>query len=106
MIPERNLMAACALEHEQKLSWIATINDMMTEGPMMILRLPKIRQANIAHPESLRWYSGRKREMEMLGLICPNRIAFGFDVETDVIIQALDRRITEIVREVSMKMIM
>ncbi|KAH3892043.1 hypothetical protein DPMN_016155 [Dreissena polymorpha] len=69
MIPERNLMAACAVEHKQKLSWIATFNEMMDEGLRIILRLPKIRQALIAHPEPLRWYSGRRIEMEMLQLI-------------------------------------
>ncbi|KAH3791473.1 hypothetical protein DPMN_144959 [Dreissena polymorpha] len=106
MIPERNLMAACALEHEQKLSWIVTINDMMTEGPRMILRLPKIRQAILAHPEPLRWYSGRKREIEMLELIFLNRLALGIDVETDVITQAVKSRRVVILREVVMRMIM
>ncbi|XP_052224525.1 uncharacterized protein LOC127840107 isoform X11 [Dreissena polymorpha] len=106
MIPERNLMAACALEHEQKLSWIATIDEMMTEGPRLILRLPKIRQAIIAHPEPLRWYSGRKIELEMLQLICMNRLTLGMDFETDVIMQALLRRRFEILMEVGMRMIM
>ncbi|KAH3752300.1 hypothetical protein DPMN_186916 [Dreissena polymorpha] len=63
MLPERNLMAACALEHEQQLTWIAAIDEMIKEGPRIILRLPKIRQAPIAHPEPLRWYSGRNIEM-------------------------------------------
>ncbi|XP_052224511.1 uncharacterized protein LOC127840107 isoform X2 [Dreissena polymorpha] len=106
MIPERNLMAACALEHEQKLSWIATIDEMMTEGPRLILRLPKIRQAIIAHPEPLRWYSERKIELEMLQLICMNRLTLGMDFETDVIMQALLRRRFEILMEVGMRMIM
>ncbi|XP_052222125.1 uncharacterized protein LOC127838413 isoform X2 [Dreissena polymorpha] len=106
MIPGRNLMAACALDHEQKRSWIATIDEMMTEGPRMILRLPIIRQAINAHPEPLRWYSGRKIEYEMLQLICMNRFALGMDEETDVIIQAVGSRQKEIVREVMMRMIM
>ncbi|KAH3792873.1 hypothetical protein DPMN_146372 [Dreissena polymorpha] len=88
MIPGRNLMAACALDHEQKRSWIATIDEMMTEGPRMILRLPKIRQAINAHPEPLRWFSGRKIEMEMLELIYRNR-------HTDVIMQAINSRCDE-----------
>ncbi|KAH3793809.1 hypothetical protein DPMN_147331 [Dreissena polymorpha] len=106
LIPGRNLMAACALDHEQKRSWIATIDEMMTEGPRMILRLPKIRQAIIAHPEPLRWYSGRRIEVEMLVLIWMNRLALGMDEETDVIMQAISRRQTEIEREVRMRMIM
>ncbi|KAH3793828.1 uncharacterized protein LOC127838702 isoform X4 [Dreissena polymorpha] len=106
MIPGRNLMAACALDHEQKCSWIATIDEMRTEGPRMILRLPKIRQAIIAHPEPLRWYSGRRIELEMLQLICRNRHFLGMDVETDVIMQAINSRQMEILREVGMRMIM
>ncbi|KAH3793810.1 hypothetical protein DPMN_147332 [Dreissena polymorpha] len=104
MIPGRNLMAACALDHEQKRSWIATINDMITEGPRSILRLPKIRQAIIAHPEPLRWYSGRKIEMEMLVLIYNSRNDLGMDEDTDVIMQAIGKRPQEILREVVMKM--
>ncbi|KAH3791392.1 hypothetical protein DPMN_144877 [Dreissena polymorpha] len=96
LIPGRNLMAACALDHVQKRSWIATIDEMMTEGPRMILRLPKIRQAIIAHPEPLRWFSGRKIENEMLELICMNRLALGMDEDTDVIIQAINSRQKEI----------
>ncbi|XP_052221710.1 uncharacterized protein LOC127838171 [Dreissena polymorpha] len=106
MIPERNLMAACALEHEQKLSWIATIDEMMKEGHRIILRLPKIRQALIAHPEPLRWYSERKIELELLELILTNRFFLGMDVERDAIIQALGRRQLEISREVMMRIIM
>ncbi|XP_052223316.1 uncharacterized protein LOC127839152 isoform X1 [Dreissena polymorpha] len=106
MIPGRNLMAACALDHEQKRSWIATIDEMIAEGPRMILRLPKIRQAIIAHPEPLRWYSGRRIEMEMLELIYMNRRALGMDEETDVIMQAINSRQVEILREVGMRMIM
>ncbi|XP_052223308.1 uncharacterized protein LOC127839151 isoform X1 [Dreissena polymorpha] len=106
MIPGRNLMAACALDHEQKRSWIATIDEMMTEGPRIILRLPKIRQAIIAHPEPLRMYSGRKIEIEMLELIWMNRLYLGMDEDTDAIMQALLGRQNEILREVKMRMIM
>ncbi|KAH3819535.1 uncharacterized protein LOC127881289 [Dreissena polymorpha] len=105
MIPERNLMAACALEHEQKLSWIATINDMIEEGPIMILRLPKIRRALIAHPEPLRWYSGRRIEMEMLELIAMNRGALDMDEDTDVIMVAVLTRKADIMKEVRDRMI-
>ncbi|KAH3793811.1 hypothetical protein DPMN_147333 [Dreissena polymorpha] len=79
---------------------------MMTEGPRIILRLPKIRQAIIAHPEPLRLYSGRKIEMEMLRLITMNRVTLSMDEDTDVIMQALLRRHQKILREVRMKMIM
>ncbi|XP_052224512.1 uncharacterized protein LOC127840107 isoform X3 [Dreissena polymorpha] len=107
MIPERNLMAACALEHEQKLSWIATIDEMMTEGPRLILRLPKIRQAIIAHPEPLRWYSGRKIEVEMLQLIVNNiMVEEGDGILLDVIMHELLRRMNEIDVELGMRMIM
>ncbi|KAH3695156.1 hypothetical protein DPMN_082612 [Dreissena polymorpha] len=104
MIPERNLMAACVLDSEQQRTWIASINEMMEEGPRIILRLPKIRHALIAHPEPLRWYSGRKIELEMLELICTNRGFHCEDVETDVISQALRRRQIEILMEVRMGM--
>ncbi|KAH3864953.1 hypothetical protein DPMN_027986 [Dreissena polymorpha] len=43
MIPERNLMAACGLNGEQKRIWVATITEMMKDGPKLIFRLPKIR---------------------------------------------------------------
>ncbi|KAH3865254.1 hypothetical protein DPMN_028293 [Dreissena polymorpha] len=54
MIPDRNLMAASELDEEQQSLWISTIKEMINEGPRMILRLPKIRQALIAHPEPFR----------------------------------------------------
>ncbi|KAH3787320.1 hypothetical protein DPMN_165441 [Dreissena polymorpha] len=108
MIPERNLMEACALGHEQQLSWRATLNEMMTESPRIILRLPEIRQALIAHPEPLRWYSGRKIEREMIRLIIMNRRAMGMDFETDVTLRAIRKRQGEIIYmyEVCLRMIM
>ncbi|KAH3812212.1 hypothetical protein DPMN_140636 [Dreissena polymorpha] len=54
MIPKRNLIENCGLENEQKRVWISTLTDLINEGPIMILRLPKIRHALIAHPEPLR----------------------------------------------------
>ncbi|KAH3734226.1 hypothetical protein DPMN_040665 [Dreissena polymorpha] len=73
MIPERNLMAACGLKEEQQRKWVADITDMIEEGPRVILRLPKIRQAIIGHPEPLLWFSSRRLELEMLALEEMNR---------------------------------
>ncbi|KAH3773706.1 hypothetical protein DPMN_175074 [Dreissena polymorpha] len=39
---------------------------MMAEGPLVILRLPKIRQAVIASPEPMLWFSKKRMELEML----------------------------------------
>ncbi|KAH3875677.1 hypothetical protein DPMN_038951 [Dreissena polymorpha] len=111
MIPDRNLMAACELEEAQQRTWISTISEMMNEGPRMILRLSKIRQALIGHPEPFRWYNTRRMGLELLHLIEMNRLVVCTDEnwvcdETDVILQALDRRKKEIVREVRLRMIM
>ncbi|KAH3875835.1 hypothetical protein DPMN_039115 [Dreissena polymorpha] len=105
MIPNRNLMTACALEEEQQRTWIVTITEMMDEGPWMILRLPKIRQALIAHPEPFRWYTRRRTEMELQRLMIMNRLLLSMDEnwvfdETDVTLQTLMRPMDEIVREV------
>ncbi|XP_052267560.1 uncharacterized protein LOC127869223 [Dreissena polymorpha] len=110
MIPDRNLMAACELEEAQQRTWISTISEMMNEGPRMILRLSKIRQALIVHPEPFRWYNTRRMELELLTLIDLNRRAVCMDEnwvtdETDVILQALERRQNEIVGEVFLRMI-
>ncbi|KAH3818407.1 hypothetical protein DPMN_120020 [Dreissena polymorpha] len=111
MIPERNLMATCPMEHEQKLSWIATSNEMMNEGPRIILRLPKIRHTLSAHPEPLRWYSGRKIEFELLGLlgllemVDTSRRLQCMDVKTDGIMQVIHKR-RGIVKEVIQRMYM
>ncbi|KAH3737165.1 uncharacterized protein LOC127849586 [Dreissena polymorpha] len=99
MIPERNLLAGCDLDYKQQRTWIATINDMIDEGPRVILRLPKIRQALIAHPEPLRRFSSWKIELEMLELICQNRI------EKAVLFQAARARQKAILREVRQRMI-
>ncbi|KAH3850415.1 hypothetical protein DPMN_092826 [Dreissena polymorpha] len=68
MIPERNLMAACGLKEVQQRKWVADITDMIDEGPRMILRLGKIRQAVISYPEPLLWFSARRMEVELLQL--------------------------------------
>ncbi|KAH3819537.1 hypothetical protein DPMN_121275 [Dreissena polymorpha] len=78
---------------------------MMDEGPIIILRLPKIQQAIIAHPEPLRWYSSRKIEMEILELILMNRVTLGMDRQTDVILQESMKRQEEICLEVTQMMI-
>ncbi|KAH3875360.1 uncharacterized protein LOC127869394 [Dreissena polymorpha] len=111
MIPERNLMATSGLDEEQQRTWISTITDMLNEGPKMILRLPKIRKAIIAHPEPLRWYSGWRIELELLLLMRFNRAVICSDENgkvdhTDAIMQALDRRINEVDTDVGMRMIM
>ncbi|KAH3865822.1 hypothetical protein DPMN_028866 [Dreissena polymorpha] len=111
MIPERNLIATSGLDEEQQRTWISTITDMLNEGPKMILRLPKIRKALIAHPEPLRWYSGRRIELELLLLMRMNRRVICRDENrkidfTDAILQALKRRINEVITDVCVRMIM
>ncbi|XP_052241333.1 uncharacterized protein LOC127851544 [Dreissena polymorpha] len=111
MIPERNLMATSGLDGEQQRIWISTITDMLNEGPKMILRLPKIRKALIAHPEPLRWYSGRRIELELLMLMRMNRVVICSDEngefdDTDAILQALKRRTDEVMTDVGVRMIM
>ncbi|KAH3733064.1 hypothetical protein DPMN_039488 [Dreissena polymorpha] len=46
---------------------------MMAEGPMAILRLPKIRQAVVASPEPMLWFSKIRMELEILYLELWNR---------------------------------
>ncbi|KAH3792679.1 hypothetical protein DPMN_146178 [Dreissena polymorpha] len=104
-------MAACGLGEEQKRIWISTISEMMNEGPRMILRLPKIRQVLVAHPEPFRWYSRRRMELEMLELKRHNRFLLCMDKnyvvdETDVMLQAITKRMDDIVTEVRERMIM
>ncbi|KAH3708383.1 hypothetical protein DPMN_067832 [Dreissena polymorpha] len=111
MIPDRNLMAACGLEQEQKNTWISTITEMMDEGPRMILRLPKIRQAIIAHPEPFRWYSRKRMELELWWLMFKKSEALCRDENmmldrTDDILHAIKRRIDEICYEVGLRMFM
>ncbi|KAH3865426.1 hypothetical protein DPMN_028465 [Dreissena polymorpha] len=111
MIPERNLMATSGLDEEQQRTWISTITDMLNEGPRVILRLPKIRQCIVAHPEPLRWHSGRRIELELLSLMRMIRLAICIDENdeidhTDAILQALQRRIDEVITDVCVRMIM
>ncbi|KAH3734262.1 hypothetical protein DPMN_040701 [Dreissena polymorpha] len=111
MIPERNLMAGCGLQEEQRRKWVADITEMLEEGPRMILRLPKIRQAIICHPEPLLWFSRRRMELEMLGLEWFNRAAKCSDENgvcdfSDFILQEIGRRMSEIDIEVRLRMYM
>ena len=69
MIPERNLMAACGMTDTQNRIWKATLTDMIDEGPEIIRRLPKIRQAIISHPEPLLWFNARKIELEIMTMV-------------------------------------
>ncbi|XP_052264035.1 uncharacterized protein LOC127867092 isoform X2 [Dreissena polymorpha] len=109
MIPERNLMATSGLDEEQQRTWISTITDMLNEGPRVILRLPKIRQCIVAHPEPLRWYSGRRIEVELLMLMLMNRVVICMDENrkidyTDAILQAAVRRVNEVLTDVGVRM--
>ncbi|KAH3865245.1 hypothetical protein DPMN_028284 [Dreissena polymorpha] len=111
MIPERNLMATSGLDEEQQRTWISTITDMLHEGPRVILRLPKIRQCIVAHPEPFRWYSGMRIELEMLTLMHMNRVVICMDEnrevdDTDAILQAFKRRLNEVMTDVFVRMIM
>ncbi|XP_052239963.1 uncharacterized protein LOC127850724 [Dreissena polymorpha] len=111
MIPDRNLMAACGLQDEQQRKWVADITEMIEEGPRVILRLPKIRQAIICHPEPLMWFSRRRIKMEMLTLELRIRAAQCRDKKgacdnSDIMLQEIHRHQTEIVREVRQRMLM
>ncbi|KAH3788593.1 hypothetical protein DPMN_166738 [Dreissena polymorpha] len=112
MIPERNLMAERELDDEQQCVWVKSITDMINEGPRIIMRLKKISQAvmaRICHPEPLLWYSRMRTELEMLYLESNNRLLRFSDNngqvdETDPIVKAIDKRISEIFREVLLRM--
>ncbi|KAH3754819.1 hypothetical protein DPMN_189501 [Dreissena polymorpha] len=109
MIPERNLMAACGLTDALQSKWVADITVMMEEGPRVILRLEKVRKAIIASPEPLLWLSKKMMELEMLQLEffnrdwqCKNE---NREWRSDFIIQAIKRRMEEIMTEVVINMI-
>ncbi|KAH3875756.1 hypothetical protein DPMN_039032 [Dreissena polymorpha] len=76
MIPKRNLMAATGVTDTQNRRWIATLTDMLDEGPAIIRRLPQIRQAIISHPDPFLWYNARRIEMEILLLEFINSAPF------------------------------
>ncbi|KAH3733039.1 hypothetical protein DPMN_039463 [Dreissena polymorpha] len=109
MIPERNLMAASGLQDKQQSIWVADITDMMAEGPNVILRLPKIRQAIVASPEPLLWFSKTRMELEMLFLEALNRHkkcsdGNGVVNESDAIMHAIGRRCEKLMMEVAQRM--
>ncbi|KAH3874644.1 hypothetical protein DPMN_037895 [Dreissena polymorpha] len=97
MKPERNLMAACGLEDETQCVCIATLTDMMDEGPKVILRLQEIRRGVIIHPEPLTWYRQKQIEFEMLNLFTFNAVLNGLD---NYVLDQVYNRITKIVRDV------
>ncbi|KAH3693187.1 uncharacterized protein LOC127863132 isoform X2 [Dreissena polymorpha] len=68
MIPERNLMKASELTDDQQKIWLASISEMIHEGPRILLRLPTIRMAIIAYPMPLLWYNERRTELEIVML--------------------------------------
>ncbi|KAH3850361.1 hypothetical protein DPMN_092772 [Dreissena polymorpha] len=109
MIPERNLMAACELQDTQQRKWVADITDMMDEGPRVILRLPKIRQAIISHPEPLLWFSRKRMKLEMLLLVWRNKSPMCRKENinsSDIILQEIRRRMTEVVEVVRLRIFM
>ncbi|KAH3788598.1 hypothetical protein DPMN_166743 [Dreissena polymorpha] len=109
MIPERNLMAERELDDEQQCVWVRSITDMINEGPRIIMRLKKISQAVECHPVPVLWYSRMRTELEMLYLESNNRHHrfsdnTGHVDENDPIVKAIDKRISEILREVLLRM--
>ncbi|KAH3875976.1 hypothetical protein DPMN_039255 [Dreissena polymorpha] len=109
MIPERNLLAESELNTEQQLLWVRTITEMMEEGPRVLLRLNKFRQAIIGYPEPLLWYSKMRTEWEMLTLEVNNRRlqcmgTSSMAIETDTILQKCMKRRNEIGIEVLWRM--
>ncbi|KAH3796125.1 hypothetical protein DPMN_149692 [Dreissena polymorpha] len=109
MIPERNLKAASDLHAKQQSKWVADITDMMAEGPRVILRLPKIRQAIIASPEPMLWFSKMRMVLEMLWLERLNRfLSCGYWMvgESDDILELINILKVELLREVELRMLL
>ncbi|KAH3874548.1 hypothetical protein DPMN_037794 [Dreissena polymorpha] len=105
MTPDRNLMTERGLKFEQQRVLVSFITEIIEEGPIILLRLNKIRQAVIGHPEQLLWYSKFRTELEMVHYKYDNRIIRCVDSnfmvdETDTIVQACDKRINEMLLEV------
>ncbi|XP_052263834.1 uncharacterized protein LOC127866978 isoform X2 [Dreissena polymorpha] len=111
MIPKRNLMATSELNNEQQLLWGRTIQDMIEEGPRILLRLDKFRKAVIGYPEPLLWYSKMRTELEMWQLKLFNRqlqceVTNSMVFETDTIVQTFKKRTNEILQEVAWRMVL
>ncbi|KAH3876037.1 uncharacterized protein LOC127870501 [Dreissena polymorpha] len=109
MIPERNLLAESELNTDQQQLWVRTIADMMEEGPRMLLRLNKFRQAIIGYPEPLLWYSKMRVEMEIWALEFNKRLlqcgaTNSMVIETDTILLTCNKRRYEIACEVVRRM--
>ncbi|XP_052268139.1 uncharacterized protein LOC127869531 isoform X2 [Dreissena polymorpha] len=107
MIPERNLLAESELNTDQQLLWVRTIKDMIEEGPRILLRLNKFRQAIIGYPEPLLWYSKMRTEIEMWSLEYNNRLLqcrVTNSIETDTILLTCNKRRYEISCEVALRM--
>ncbi|KAH3795414.1 hypothetical protein DPMN_148964 [Dreissena polymorpha] len=102
MLPERNLMAATAMTDMQNRTWIATLTDMIDEGPYIIRRLPKVRQTIISHPEPLFWFYARRIELEIIVLEMLKSVTphIGGNVLGPIVRNGLLRRMVEILREV------
>ncbi|KAH3713068.1 hypothetical protein DPMN_072835 [Dreissena polymorpha] len=94
MIPDRDLMAASALTDAQGKTWIATLTDMIDDSANIIRRLPKIRQAIIAHPMPLLWYNTRKTELELLYLEVN-----AYDLSDYMYRRALQKKIHELMHD-------
>ncbi|KAH3874550.1 hypothetical protein DPMN_037796 [Dreissena polymorpha] len=109
MIPERNLMTERRLDVEQQHVFVSSITNMIDEGPRILMRLKKVRQAVICHPEPLLWYSTMRTELEMLDLELMFRLTQCTDEnlmvdETVSIIHACAIRQGYIAREVLCRM--
>ena len=81
----------------------------MTEGPRVILRLPKIRQAIFASPEPMLWFSKKRMELEIPSLEYVNihtecQYENGVVDKSDEIMQAILRRRIELLVEVALWM--
>ncbi|KAH3829538.1 hypothetical protein DPMN_131535 [Dreissena polymorpha] len=88
-------MTCCGLNDALQSKWVADITEMMAEGPLVIMRLDKIRKAIIASPETLLWFSKNRMELEMLQLEFFNRKS-----QCDI-----EKRLIEILTEVEQRML-
>ncbi|KAH3875314.1 hypothetical protein DPMN_038577 [Dreissena polymorpha] len=109
MIPERNLMAACGLDEGQTRIRVETITCIINEDANTLLRMRRIRKAIIWHPEPLLWYNKKRVELELLSLKYWNRLIQCMDEnrvvnKSEPMLQAIESRIAEIVREVRQRM--
>ncbi|KAH3741943.1 hypothetical protein DPMN_048673 [Dreissena polymorpha] len=109
MVPERNVLADSGLRDKQQSKWVADITDMMAEGPMAIMRLPKIRQAVVASPEPMLWFSKIRIKLEILYLELWNRCTKCSSENRVVddyndILQEIERRMGGLMVEVAQRM--